>query len=56
MRPVYRELRKLELPAKIDTQCQGTKSLCDSGEAWLVLSVIPREEIVGSGGSPCLED
>ena len=22
MRPVYRELRKLELPAKIDTQCQ----------------------------------
>src|SRR6202035_5770447 len=27
-----------------------TKSLRDSGEAWLVLSAIPREEIVGSGG------
>ncbi len=26
MRPVYRELRKLELPAKIDTQCQEETS------------------------------
>jgi hypothetical protein len=29
----------------------STKSLCDSGEVWLVLSIIPRGEIVGSGGS-----
>src|ERR1700730_116215 len=32
-------------------QCQGTKSLRDSGEVRLVLSIIPRGEIVGSGGS-----
>jgi hypothetical protein len=31
--------------------CHGTKSLRDSGEVWRVLSVIPRQEIVGSGGS-----
>jgi hypothetical protein len=33
------------------SQCQGTKSLRDSGGVRLVLSTIPREEIVGSGGS-----
>jgi hypothetical protein len=31
--------------------CQGTKSLRDSGEVRLALSIIPRGEIVGSGGS-----
>jgi hypothetical protein len=30
-------------------KCHSTKSLCDSGE--IALSVIPRGEIVGSGGS-----
>jgi hypothetical protein len=30
---------------------QGTKSLCDSGEVQLGLSIIPRGEMVGSGGS-----
>jgi hypothetical protein len=30
---------------------QSTKSLRDSGEVRLVLSDIPMEEIVGSGGS-----
>jgi hypothetical protein len=29
----------------------GTKSLCDSGEVQLGLSIIPRGEMVGSGGS-----
>jgi hypothetical protein len=31
--------------------CQSTKSLSDSGEVRLILSIIPRGEIVGSGGS-----
>ena len=30
---------------------QRTKSLRDSGTVWLVLSIIPRDELVGSGGS-----
>ena len=30
---------------------QGTKSLCDSGEVRLVLSTVPKGEIVASGGS-----
>ena len=32
-----------------ESQC--TKSLCDSGEVQLGLSIIPRGEMVGSGGS-----
>jgi hypothetical protein len=32
-------------------QCQSTKSLRDSGEVRLGLSIIPRGEIAGSGGS-----
>src|SRR5262245_60656855 len=37
--------------------CQCTKSLRDSGAVGLVLSAIPRAEIVGSGGEAlCLED
>ena len=31
--------------------CQSTKSLCDSGEVRLGLSIIPMGEIAGSGGS-----
>ena len=31
--------------------CQRTKSLRDSGEVRLVLSIIPRGAIIGSGGS-----
>ena len=31
-----------------DAKCQCTKSLCDSGEVWRVLSAILRGEIVGS--------
>src|ERR1700686_4032173 len=39
-------------PAEVGTAMgHGTKSVRDSGEVWPVLSVIPREEIVGSGGS-----
>jgi hypothetical protein len=34
-----------------DAKGQCTKSLCDSGEVQLGLSIIPRGEMVGSGGS-----
>ena len=42
-----RKLKGLDPVAK----CHSSKSLCDSGEVRLVLSIIPRGEIVGSGGS-----
>jgi hypothetical protein len=42
--------RKLSGTQLVETG-QGTKSLCDSGEVQLGLSIIPRGEMVGSGGS-----
>ena len=42
---------RMYAPQRTDAMGQSTKSLCDSGEVRLVLSIIPRGEIVGSGGS-----
>jgi len=45
--------RKLSGAQSVETGQMGqrTKSLCDSGEVQLGLSIIPRGEMVGSGGS-----
>jgi hypothetical protein len=42
--------RKLRGAQSVETG-HSTKSLCDSGEVQLGLSIIPRGEMVGSGGS-----
>jgi hypothetical protein len=41
----------IQTPIQHFAMCQSTKSLCDSGEVRLGLSIIPRGEIAGSGGS-----
>jgi hypothetical protein len=48
---VYLQQRTYLLTVGTAVECQSTKSLCDSGEVGLGLSIIPRGEVVGSGGS-----
>jgi hypothetical protein len=48
--------RRLAAPRRTAVQCQCTKSLRDSGEVRLALSINRRERSRVAGEAPCLED